>query len=211
MISPKEIKYELERYFIISDLKFIKPNINNIENKYNSFLFIKGIDSDINGIRMFMKIITINLKNLENINITDIKNINNNNLTKIFVNSTDILNSFLELYYFAAQDYNVYENNNFTYDMNNLEINKLHKRFKKLNEPIIFNKYIQKEENSNFLHFQYFSPITLETFYMNSTYFSTFPNIKLNPEEYTTKKNNKELIKICGNNYYVIEDKDNIL
>ena len=95
--------------------------------------------------------------------------------------------------------------------MNNLEINKLHKRFKKLNEPIIFNKYIQKEENSNFLHFQYFSPITLETFYMNSTYFSTFPNIKLNPEEYTTKKNNKELIKICGNNYYVIEDKDNIL
>ena len=209
--AKNEIKYELERYFIISDLKFIKPNINNIENKNNSFLFIKGIVSDINGIRMFMKIITINLKNLENINITDIKNINNNNLTKIFVNSTDILNSFLELYYFAAQDYNVYENNNFTYDMNNLEINKLHKRFKKLNEPIIFNKYIQKEENSNFLHFQYFSPITLETFYMNSTYFSTFPNIKLNPEEYTTKKNNKELIKICGNNYYVIEDKDNIL
>jgi hypothetical protein len=209
--AKNEIKYELERYFIISDLKFIKPNINNIENKNNSFLFLKGIVSDINGIRMFMKIITINLKNLENINITDIKNINNNNLTKIFVNSTDILNSFLELYYFAAQDYNVYENNNFTYDMNNLEINKLHKRFKKLNEPIIFNKYIQKEENSNFLHFQYFSPITLETFYMNSTYFSTFPNIKLNPEEYTTKKNNKELIKICGNNYYVIEDKDNIL
>ena len=208
--SKKEIKYELERYFIISDLKFIKPNENNYDNENNLFLFVKGIVSDINGIRMFMKIITIDLISLYNIkDINDIDK-NNTNETKIFINSTDILNSFLELYYFEAKDFNLYEKN-FTYDMNNLEISKLHKRFKKLNEPIIFNKYIQNEKNSNFLHFQFLSNITLETFYMNSTYFSNFPKINLNPEEYITKKNNKELNKICGNNYYVIEDKDNIL
>ena len=206
--SEKEIKFELERYFIISDLKFIKPNKNNTENINNLFLFVKGIASDINGIRMFMKIITIDLNELNNININDINN-NTFNNSKIFINSTDILNSFLELYYFEAKDFNLYEN--FTYDMNNIQIDKLHKRFKKLNEPIIFNKYIQKEENSNFLHFQFLSNITLETFYMNNSYFSFFPKINLNPEEYITKKNNEELIKICGDNYYVVEDKHNIL
>ena len=87
----------------------------------------------------------------------------------------------------------------------------MHKLFKKLNEPIIFNKYIQKEENSNFSHFQFLSNITLETFYMNSSFFSNFPNISLNPKEYTTKKNNKKLIKICGNDFYVVEDEDNVL
>ena len=199
--SENEIKYELERYFIISDLKFIRPNKDNTENKNNLFLFVKGIISDINGIRMFMKIITIDLNNLFNIN---------DNKNNIFINFTDILNSYLDLYYFEAKDFNLYEKN-FSYNMNNLEINKLHKSFKKLNEPIIFNKYIQKEENSNFLHFQFLSNITLETFYMNCSYFSTFPKINLNPEEYITKKNNEELIKICGDNYYVVEDKNNIL
>ena len=66
--SENEIKFELERYFIISDLKFIKPNKNNTENINNLFLFVKGIASDINGIRMFMKIITIDLNELNNIN-----------------------------------------------------------------------------------------------------------------------------------------------
>ena len=205
--SENEIKYELERYFIISDLKFIKPNKNNIDNVNNLFLFVKGIVSDINGIRMFMKIITIDLNII--FNNTDNNDHEKNNNSKFFVNSKDILNSFLELYYFEAKDFNLYEN--FTYDMNNIEIGKLHKRFKKLNEPIIFNKYIQKGENSNFLHFQFLSNITLETFYMNSSYFSSFPNINLNPDEYITKKNNEELIKICGDNYYVVEDKNNIL
>jgi hypothetical protein len=205
--SENEIKYELERYFIISDLKFIRPNQNNVDNVNNLFLFVKGIVSDINGIRMFMKIITIDLNII--FNNTDNNDHEKNNNPKFFVNSKDILNSFLELYYFEAKDFNLYEN--FTYDMNNLEIGKLHKRFKKLNEPIIFNKYIQKGENSNFLHFQFLSNITLETFYMNSSYFSSFPNINLNPDEYITKKNNEELIKICGDNYYVVEDKNNIL
>ena len=216
--SENEIKYELERYFIISDLKFIRPNQNNVDNVNNLFLFVKGIVSDINGIRMFMKIITIDLNII--FNNTDNNDHEKNNNSKFFVNSKDILNSFLELYYFEAKDFNLYEN--FTYDMNNLEIGKLHKRFKKLNEPIIFNKYIQKGENSNFLHFQFLSNITLETFYMNSSYFSSFPNINssyfssfpninINPDEYITKKNNEELIKICGDNYYVVEDKNNIL
>ena len=207
--SKSEINFQLERYFIISDLKFIKPNKNNIDNINNLFLFAKGIVSNVNGIRMFMKIITIDCNKLDNITISDVDNMNYNK-TNIFINSTDILNSFLELYYFEAKDYNLYEKN-FTYDMNNLEINKLHKGFKKLNEPIIFNRYIQKGENSNFLHFQFLSNITLETFYMNNSYFSSFPNINLNHEEYITKKNNEELIKICGDNYYVVEDKNNIL
>ena len=120
-----------------------------------------------------MKIITIDLKSLDNIY---------NNKTKIFLDSTPILNSFLELYYFEAKDFNIIDKN-ITYDMNNLEIGKLHKRFKKLNEPIIFNKYIQKEENSNFLHFQFLSNITLETFFMNNSYFSSFPKMNLNQDE----------------------------
>ena len=206
--AKSEIKYELERYFIVSDLKFIKPNKNNKENKNNLFLFAKGIITDTSDMKMFMKIITIDLLQLENITNDDINNIHNDNNTKIFINSTDILNSYLKLYYYGAVDYNLLENN-YTYDINNLEINKLHKLFKKLNEPIIFNKYIQKEENSNFLHFQFLSNITLETFYMNSSFFSNFPNISLNPKEYTTKKNNKKLIKICGNDFY--EDEDNVL
>ena len=96
--AKSEIKYELERYFIVSDLKFIKPNKNNYENKNNLFLFAKGIVTDSKGIRMFMKIITIDLLNLENITDEDINNINyDNNSTNIFVNSTDILNLFIEL------------------------------------------------------------------------------------------------------------------
>ena len=87
--SENEIKYELERYFIISDLKFIRPNKDNTENKNNLFLFVKGIISDINGIRMFMKILTIDLNNLFNIN---------DNKNNIFINFTDILNSYLDLY-----------------------------------------------------------------------------------------------------------------
>ena len=204
------IKYEEERYFIISDLKFIKANKDNINNKNNLFLFVKGIVSDIGGIKMFMKIITVDSLYLENYNKNKIEKNITNIENKIFSDSTDILNSFLKLYYFEAKDFDINEKN-FTYDMNNLEISKLHKRFKTLNEPVIFNKYIQKEENSNFLHFQFLSNITLETFYMNSTYFSKFPNIGLNPEEYITKANNEKFIKICGNNYYVVEDKENNL
>jgi hypothetical protein len=46
---------------------------------------------------------------------------------------------------------------------------------------------------------------------MNNSYFSNFSNMELKDEEYITKKNNEEIIKICGNEYYVVEFKNNIL
>ena len=202
--SKNKIKFKEKKQKIINDLKFIKPNNNSYNN--DIFLFVKGIYCETFGIKMFMKII--------NINLNEIINIQKNNYSyqiNIFKNSKDILNLFFNIYYFEGDNFNnfnIYESDN-TFDVNNLQLNKLNS-FKKLNSPLIFNKYVL-QNNSNFLHLQFLSNVTYKILFMNNSYFSNFPNIELNNEEYITKKNNEEIIKICGNEYYVVEFKNNIL
>jgi 1-deoxy-D-xylulose 5-phosphate reductoisomerase len=58
-----------------------------------------------------------------------------------------------------------------------------------------------------FLHLQFLSNVTHKILYMNNSYFSNFSNIEFNTEEYIRKKNNNEIIKICGNEYFVVEFK----
>ena len=201
--SKNKINFEEEPYNIISDLKFIKPNENFTYNNSEIILFVKGIYCDISGIKMFMKLININLNKIINCSFSDIsKDI------KIFKDSNDILNIFIDPFYFEGENFNIYTYN---YNMNNLEIDKLNSRFKKLNSPLIFNKYVQKGENSNFLHLQFLSNVTYKILYMNNSYFSNFSNIEFNTEEYIRKKNNNEISKICGNEYFVVEFKNNIL
>ena len=200
-LSKIKINFYEEPYNIISDMKFIKPNknIKNITSIDNNeiILFVKGIYCDVSGIKMFMKLINIELNKL----------FNENNCLN---NSKDILNIYLDPYYFEGDDFLLYENN-YTYDMNNLKLDKLNERFKKFNSPLIFNKYVQNEENNNFLHLQFLSNVTHKILYMNNSYFSNFSNIEFNTEEYIRKKNNNEIIKICGNEYFVVEFKNNIL
>jgi len=200
-LSKIKINFYEEPYNIISDMKFIKPNknIKNITSIDNNeiILFIKGIYCDVSGIKMFMKLINIEINKLFNEN-------------KCLNNSKDILNIYLDPYYFEGDDFLLYKNN-YTYDMNNLKLDKLNERFKKFNSPLIFNKYVQNEENNNFLHLQFLSNVTHKILYMNNSYFSNFSNIEFNTEEYIRKKNNNEIIKICGNEYFVVEFKNNIL
>lgn len=204
--SKKKIKFKDEPYNIISDLKFIKPNKNQTTNNNNEIiLFVKGIYCDVTGIKMFMKLINIDLERINYISSN-----NNSNEINIFKNSKNIINLFLDPYYYEGDDFNIYENN-YTYNMNNLEIDKLNSRFKKLNSPLIFNKYVQKDENSNFLHLQFLSNVTYNILYMNNSFFYDFENIDFNSEEYITKKNNEEINKICGKDYFVVEFKNNIL
>ena len=197
-LSKIKINFYEEPYNIISDLKFIKPN-NNITSINNNeiILFVKGIFCNISGIKMFMKLINIDLNKIAKEN-------------NFLYNSKDILNIYLDPYYFEGDDFNLYENN-YTYDMNNLKLDKLNERFKKFNSPLIFNKYVQNEENNNFLHLQFLSNVTYKILYMNKSYFSNYSNIEFNTEEYIRKKNNNEIIKICGNEYFVVEFKNNIL
>ena len=219
--STNKIKFKEEPYKIISDLKFIKLNKSNnlynndiilfvkgiycnitSNNNYNDIIpFTKGIYCDINGIKMFMKLIDIDYKKMSD------SILKNNFSDNIFKNSKDILNILFNPYYFEGDNFNIDENNN-TYDKTNLHLNE---KFKNLNSPSIFNKYVQIGQNSNFLHLQFLSYVKYNILYMNNSYFKNFPNIEFNPEEYITKKNNEELIKICGNEYYVVEFKNNIL
>ena len=205
--SKSKIKFEEEPYNIISDLKFIKPNENNSSNINDDiFLFVKGIYCDISGIKMFMKIFNINLKEISNnLNIDNALNAMN-----IFKDTKDILNIFVDPYYFKGENFNIDENN-YIYNINNLEFDKLNSRLKKLNSPLIFNKYVQKGENSNFLLLQFLSNVTYSILYMNSTYFSNTSYSEFNTEDYIRKKNNDEIIKICGNGYFVVEFKNKIL
>ena len=205
--SKNKIKFEEEPYNIISDLKFINHNKNNDSNtKDEIFLFVKGIYCDISGIKMFMKLININLKNIFENNIFR----KDSYEMDIFKDSKDILNLFVDPHYFEGEDYNIYENN-YTYNINNLELDKLNSRFKKLNHPLIFNKYVHKGENSNFLLLQFLSNITYSILYMNNSYFSNNSYTEFNTEEYIRKKNNNQITKICGNEYFVVEFKTNIL
>ena len=138
-------------------------------------------------------------------------NINNSiSEINIFKDSKEILNLFVDPLYFEGEDFNIYENN-YTYNINNLELDKLNTRLKKINYPLIFNKYVQKDENSNFLLLQFFSNITYSILYMNNSYFSNNSYTEFNTKEYIRKKNNAQIIKICGNEYFVVEFKTNIL
>ena len=203
--SKNKIKFKEKNQKIINDLKFIKPNNNSYNN--DILLFVKGIYSDSLGIKMFMKIINIDLNEIINIQRN-----NNSNEINIFKNSKDILDLFFNIYYFEGENFNnnfnIYESYN-SFDLNNLQLNKL-SSFKKLNSPLIFNKYVL-QNNSNFLHLQFLSNVTYKILFMNNSYFSNFSNIELKDEEFITKKNNEEIIKICGNEYYVVEFKNNIL
>ena len=186
--SKNKIKFKKQKQKIINDLKFIKPN----NNSYNNYLilFVKGIYCDTFGIKMFMKIINIDLKEIVNIQR------NNSSEINIFKNSKDILDLLFNIYYFEGDNYdnfNIYENDN-AFDVNNLQLNKL-SSFKKLNSPLIFNKYVL-QNNSNFLHLQFLSNVTYKILFMNNSYFSNISNIELKDEEYITKQNNEEIIKI---------------
>ena len=190
--SKSKIKFEKEPYNIISDLKFIKMNENNLTNNNEITLFVKGIYCDISGIKMYMNLINIDLKIMNNITSN-----NNSSEINIFKDSKSILNLYVDPYYYEGEDFNIYDNN-YTYNIHNLEIGKLNERFKKLNSPLVFNKYVQKKENSNFLHLQFLSDATHRILYMNNTYFSN-------------KNIVNEILKICGNEYFVVEFKNNIL
>ena len=202
--SKSKIKFEEEPYNIISDLKFIQMNNNLTSNNNEIILFVKGIYCDISGIKMYMNLINIDLNSMNN--ISSIKNSSEINL---FKDSKNLLNLYIDPYYYEGEGFNIYDYN-YTYNISNLEIDKLNERFKKLNSPLVFNKYVQKGEYSNFLHLQFLSNVTYKILYMNNTYLSNYTNI-YNTEEYIRKRNNKEISKICGNEYFVVEFKNNIL
>ena len=219
-----------EPYNKIGDLKFIPKNKNESNhysqnnNNNDIFLFLKGILSNEKGVFMYMKLLTIDLNKLNyklffinsNINncsnktnelknIIYIKNSKEYNIKKIIKETETFYQQPLSPSLFEGQKYNIYEN--YTYNMDNIEFDKLNLYLKDIHSYTIFNKYLQKNGDSNFLEFRFLSNFnTYNTLSMNSSYFYDIKSNNYNEDEFLIKTEESLITKICGkDDHYIIE------
>jgi hypothetical protein len=233
-ISKNKKNVIIEPYNKISDIKFIFKNKNNTnenakdktKDKDNDiYLFIKGILCNEKGVYLYMKLLTLDLNKL-NYESFQIKNITNYNKDIIYnksniiyikrtkdFNIKKIIKESILFYYqpltpslFEGKEYNIY-NDNYTYNMDNLELDKLNLYLKDIHTYIVFNKYLQKRENKNFLEFRFLSNYnTYNTLSMNSTYFYNIKSNNYNEDDILIKTDDKKITKICGKeDSYIIE------
>ena len=201
--NQEKIDPFLEPFNIIADLKFITDNSNiNRSNYYekNTFLLIKGIKCNETGIQLYM--------NLSNINYVNLFNKNTNN--KLISEKISFLTEFLPPALFERKNYDVFDKN-YTFNMDNLEIFELNERLKDFREPMVFNKYLQKNNEPNFLSYIFLS--SLSTYFhilLNDNYFYNITENDYNEDLFLIRSEEK-IYKICGKDYYVIEYGDNKL
>ena len=228
-----------EPYNKISDLKFISKNknnsndnnINDNEKENDIYLFVKGILCNEKGVYLYMKLLTLDLNKLnynsfKNKNITDfnkdlvynksniiyIKNMKAFNIKKIIKESIMFYYQPLTPSLFEGKEYNIY-NDNYTYNMDNIELDKLNLYLKDVHSYIVFNKYLQKREDNNFLEFRFLSNFnTFNTLSMNSTYFFNIRSNNYNEDDILIKTDDKKITKICGkeDNYIVEYNNDKL-
>ena len=185
---------------------------------------MKGILSNEKGVFMYMKLLTIDLNKLNyklffinsNINncsnktnelknIIYIKNSKEYNIKKIIKETETFYQQPLSPSLFEGQKYNIYEN--YTYNMDNIEFDKLNLYLKDIHSYTIFNKYLQKNGDSNFLEFRFLSNFnTYNTLSMNSSYFYDIKSNNYNEDEFLIKTEESLITKICGkDDHYIIE------
>ena len=223
-----------EPYNKISDLKFIsktknvfKDNRTN-KNENDIYLFIKGVHCNLKGVFLYMKLLNLDLNKLVYQNF---KNLNNTNETMsqdnnvIYINNakdyniTNIIKESKMFYHqplipslFEGKKYNIYDNN-YTYNMDNLELDKLNLYLRNIHSYTIFNKYLQKNDKPNNLEFRFLSNFnTYNTLSMNSSYFNDIKSNNYNEDDFLIKTDESEVVKICGKeDNYIVEYNNNKL
>ena len=230
-ISKEKKNPFIEPYNRINNLRFVLKNKNstninltdilNNNTKNEIFLFVKGITCDKTGVFLYMKLLSLNLNelNYENLIKTEIKNKNNNVLystnheqEEFIKESITFFKQYIVPSIYEGKRYNIYETN-YTYNMENLELDKLNLNLKDINTNTIFNKYLINENTYNFLELRFLSNYsTYNTMILNHSYFYDIKSNDYN--EVTTLINigEKEIIKFCGrDNNYIVETIDNKL
>ena len=221
-----------EPYNKISDLKFILKNKNNTNDndKINDiYLFMKGILCNEKGVYLYMKILNLDLNKLnykvfKNLNISDFhqKNQNKSNIIYITNNKKFKIKKIIKqsiVFYkqpltpslFEGKKYNIFDTN-YTYNMDNLELDKLNLYLKDIHSSTIFNKYLQNKEEPSFLEFRFLSNYnTYNTLSMNKSYFYDISSNYYNEDDFIIKIDEREITKICGKeDNYIIEFKDQL-
>ena len=203
----------IEPYNRINNLRFVLKNKNNtnITSNFNNsneiFLFIKGVSCDKTGVFLYMKLLNLdlNILNYDNFkegktvgekdNILYVKNIEKNEFIK---ESIVFFRQYIVPSIYEGKRYNIYETN-YTYNIENLELDKLNLNLKDIYSNTIFNKYLINENTTNFLELRFLSNYsTYNTIILNHSYFY---DIKTNDYKEVTILINideKEIIKFCG-------------
>ena len=231
-ISKMKINSLIEPYNKISDLKFIfknKKTNNNFNDKINEiYLFIKGILCNSKGVYLYMKFLNLDLNKLNYQifkNLTDLNNrtkyknniiyINKPNklgIKKIIKESILFYNQPLTPSLYEGKKFNIYDTN-YTYNMDNLELDKLNLNLREIYSYTIFNKYLQKKEEPNTLQFKFLSNFNIyKTLSMNESFFYNIKTNKYNEDDFLIKINENEIIKMCGkDDNFIIEYSNNKL
>ena len=221
----------VEPYNRINNLRFVQKNKNNTKNNLNDtlnnntnneiFLFVKGVTCDKTGVFLYMKLLGLDLNelNYDNLIKNNIVNKNDkvlyikNNEGKEFIKeSITFFKQYIVPSIYEGKRYNIYETN-YTYNMENLELDKLNLNLKDINTNTIFNKYLINEDTLNFLELRFLSNYsTYNTMILNHSYFYDIKSNDYNEVTILINIDEKEIIKFCGrDNNYIVETIDNNL
>ena len=216
----------IEQYNRINNLRFVLKNKNNTnltsnKNKNEIFLFMKGISCDKTGVFLYMQLLDLDLnllkqealKTCETINEVDYIMYEKNNQTKEFIKESVVFfKQYIVPSIYEGKRYNIYSNN-YTYNIENLDLDKLNLNLKDINSYTIFNKYLIDEDTLNFLEFRFLSNYsTYNTMILNHSYFYDIKSNDYNEITMLVNIDEKEIIKFCGReNNYIVETIDNKL
>ncbi len=224
-VSKEKRNPFIEPYNKINNLRFVLKNKNttNITSTNNNeiFLFIKGVSCDKSGVFLYMKLLNLDLNNLEygalkeNIVINEKDNVLylNNIENKEFVKESVLFfRQYIVPSIYEGKRYNFHEVN-YTYNMENLEFDKLNLNLKDIYSNTIFNKYLINEDTQNFLELRFLSNYsTYNTMILNHSYFYDIKSNDYNEVTILINIDEKEIIKFCGrDNNYIVETIDNKL
>ena len=221
----------IEPYNTINSLRFVLKNkdISNInltfENNTNTnneiFLFVKGVSCDKTGVFLYMKLLNLDLNKLNSKYFIDDEKINekknvsntkNNEQIEFIKEDVIFFKHYIVPSIYEGKRYNIYETN-YTYNMENLDLDKLNFNLKGINSNTIFNKYLINEDTLNFLELRFLSNYsTYNTMILNHSYFYDIKSNNYNEVTILTNIDEKEIIKFCGReNNYIVETIDNKL
>ena len=225
-LPKKKINPIDEPYNKISELKFIFKNKNNTNVKDNDiYIFMKGILCNEKGVYLYMQLLNIDLNEL-NYQLIEKLNVNDINIKKqltgniIYINNKEYkIKKFIKesiVFYkqpltpslFEGKKYNIYEN--YTYNMDNLELDKLNLYLKDIHSYHVFNKYLQNKDDKSFLELRFLSNFnTYNTLIMNSSYFYNITLNDYNEDDFLIKTDDSIITRICGKEDSLIIEHNN--
>ena len=223
----------IEPYSRINNLRFVLKNkndsiINSTSKSENDiFLFMKGVTCDKTGVFLYMKLLNLDLNELnfeaimnKNINYTkkemgnviNIQNLEDSNIKKYIKESIIFFKQYILPSIYEGKKYNIY-GSNYSYNMDNLELDKLNLYLKNINSNFVFNKHLIKDDSSNHLEFRFLSNYnTYSSIALNHSYFYDIKSNDYNEDNILVNIDEKDVIKFCGkDDNYIIETDDNKL